>query len=59
MSTQCKIYLHPTAASNPAVISAICAATGLFVVIGGNRAAATLTKRSTPSTGPWPGGSAA
>lgn len=39
---QCRIYLHPAAASNPAAIRAVIARTGLAVVIGGNSKAATL-----------------
>ncbi len=41
----CRVYLHPTAAHNPSTVRAIVERTGLAVVIGGNRAAATLEPR--------------
>ena len=49
---QCRIYLHPAAASNPAVIRAVMARTGLTVVIGGNHKAATLQQSPRPFSAP-------
>jgi len=59
-STTCRIYLHPTAASNPDHIKAITARTGLAIIIGGNRSGAAMRATPTPEpTGPWTGGDAA
>ena len=40
--TRCPVYLHPAAASNPAIIARIQRRTGLRVIVGGSRQAATL-----------------
>lgn len=41
-TTRCPVYLHPAAASNPAIIARIQRRTGLRVIVGGNHQAATL-----------------
>ena len=41
-TTRCPVYLHLAAASNPAVIARIQRRTGLRVIVGGSRQAATL-----------------
>ena len=41
-TTRCPVYLHPAAASNPTVIARIQRRTGLRVIVGGSRQAATL-----------------
>lgn len=46
-TTRCPVYLHPAAASNPAVVNRIQRATGLLVCITGGRP--TLKQ---PSTAP-------
>jgi len=39
---RCPVYLHPSAASNPAIIARIQRRTGLRVIVGGSSQAATL-----------------
>lgn len=39
---RCPVYLHPAAASNPAIIARIQRRTGLRVIVGGSRQTATL-----------------
>ncbi|WP_118129789.1 hypothetical protein [Pseudomonas abyssi] len=59
-STPCRVYLHPTAATNPATIAAIIKRTGLAIVVGGNRAGAALRPaQPVDNCGPWNGGDAA
>ncbi|WP_425056656.1 hypothetical protein [Pseudomonas abyssi] len=59
-STTCRVYLHPTAASNPAIIEAITARTGFAIVIGGNRRGAAMRPtQPVDDQGPWNGGDAA
>ena len=59
-ATPCRVYLHPTATTNPATIAAIIKRTGLAIVIGGNRAGAALRPaQPADGFGPWDGGSAA
>ncbi|MCY1463426.1 hypothetical protein D9M71_813200 [compost metagenome] len=41
-TTRCPVYLHPAAASNPAIIARIQRRTGLRVIVGGSHQAATL-----------------
>lgn len=41
-TTRCPVYLHPAAASSPAIIARIQRRTGLRVIVGGSRNAATL-----------------
>lgn len=58
-NTRCPVYLHPTAASNPSVVSRIQRATGQLVCITGGRP--TLKPTPAPSfddLGPF-GGDAA
>jgi len=45
--TRCPVYLHPTAASNPIVITRIQSSTGLRVIVGGSHKAATLSPSAT------------
>ncbi|WP_341707763.1 hypothetical protein [Halopseudomonas sp.] len=59
-SNTCRVYLHPTAATNPAAIAAVIARTGLAIVIGGNRRGAALRPaQPVDDLGPWDGGDAA
>ncbi|BDX19669.1 hypothetical protein MFKK_24790 [Halopseudomonas aestusnigri] len=59
-SNTCRVYLHPTAATNPAAIAAVIARTGMAIVIGGNRRGAALRASDRPEDlGPWNGGDAA
>ncbi|SEQ10735.1 hypothetical protein SAMN04244573_01035 [Azotobacter beijerinckii] len=41
-TTRYPVYLHPAAASNPSIIARIQRRTGLLVIAGGSRQAATL-----------------
>jgi hypothetical protein len=41
-TTRCPVYLHPAAASNPAIIARIQRHTGLRVIVSGSQKAATL-----------------
>ncbi|MCY1452785.1 hypothetical protein D9M71_697340 [compost metagenome] len=45
-TTRCPVYLHPAAASNPAIIARIQRSTGLRVIVGGSHKAATLRPSS-------------
>lgn len=45
-TTRCPVYLHPAAASNPAIIARIQRRTGLLVIVGGSHKAATLRPTS-------------
>jgi hypothetical protein len=56
-TTRCPVYLHPAAASNPAVIARIQRRTGLRVTVGDSYKTANLRPSST-SIGPF-GGDAA
>ena len=57
-TTRCPVFLHPAAASKPAIVISIQQATGQLVVINGTR---TQLKPAPPADpfGPWDGGSAA
>lgn len=54
---RCPVYLHPAAASNPAVIARIQHRTGLRVIVGDSHKTANL-RPSTANFGPF-GGDAA
>lgn len=56
-TTRCPVYLHPAAASNPAIIARIQRRTGLRVIVGDSHKAANL-RPSTTDFGPI-GGDAA
>lgn len=56
-TTDCRVYLHPAAASNPTTISRIQRATGRLVVIAGGRPQLKATRPS-EDFGPF-GGDAA
>ncbi|MAC99692.1 MAG: hypothetical protein CMK76_07410 [Pseudomonadales bacterium] len=59
-ASRCRIYLHPTAACNPAAIEAITSRTRMAIVVGGNRRGAELRHPvSAEDHGPWDGGDAA
>lgn len=46
-TTRCPVYLHPAAASNPAVIARIQSSTGLRVIVGASHKAAKLRPSAT------------
>lgn len=58
-STRCPVYLHPTAATNPAAIASIQQATGQLIVLNGGRPQ--LKRNTLPAFedfGPFGGGAA-
>lgn len=55
---RCLVFLHPAAASNPAIIREIHAATGLMAVAGSNIRAASLVRPEPHDGFPFGGGAA-
>lgn len=56
-TTRCPVYLHPTAASNPAIIARIQRRTGLRVTVGDSQKTASL-RPSCTDFGPFEGDAA-